>query len=156
MKYTGTDTWFACSNLILDTIEMGEPVEVSETTTGCIHEHPHVCGDVMEYCRADAGKNDPWCKSPCCNWDLMHKQCCAPTVQKFMKNKPKVNTEKIAELCMDGTNEEGLKVAATVTFGQQFVDASLSPEGCFEGKKLKETQLADLDDIVLASMFSTH
>merc|ERR1712167_396790 len=64
------------------------------------------------------------------------------------KNKPKVNTEKIAELCMDGTNEEGLKVAATVTFGQQFVDASLSPEGCFEGKKLKETQLADLDDIV--------
>ena len=74
--------------------------------------------------------------------------CCAPTVQKFKKYKPQVNTEKIADLCMDGSNDESLKVAATVTFGQQFVDASLSPEGCFEGIKEKQTQLADLDNIV--------
>ena len=52
MQYTGTDTWFACSNLILDTIEMGKEIDVSEETAGCIHDYPHTCTGTYEYCKS--------------------------------------------------------------------------------------------------------
>jgi hypothetical protein len=153
MTYTGTDTWIGCSNLILETVEIDGGVEITEETSGCIHPFPNTCGDPMQYCRDDGlgvgkGSDDPWCKSPCCNWEKANRQCCRPEQQTYLKPVGKIIPEKIADLCMDGSSDEVLKVSATVMNGQQFVDASLEPQECFADKKRKEKELKKIDDIV--------
>jgi hypothetical protein len=159
ISFTGQDTWFSCSNLILDTVKLEEGVEVTEETSGCTHPFPKTCGDPMSFCRTNEGQSDPWCTSPCCNWDLMNKMCCMPSKQTFARKKAVVLPIKVAEMCMeDGSVDmatQAGKVASAVMNGQAYIDASLSPEACFTDKKRKSEELAKIDQIVMCCYDAT-
>jgi hypothetical protein len=160
-KYTSTDAWFACSNLVS---KMQDTVIKSKTrtTSSCVLQMPNFCGETsLSFCKKNP--TNAWCTNPCCNFELSRTMCCAASTVTFDATAYKVNAYEVASRCATDESlnnaQVGTFVASAVTSAQNFMEASTKPEICFEDQEQLNKNFAKLGkmpDCCVKSVLNTY